>query len=334
MKRKALVLTSGGLDSILTMKILEREGIEPVGVHFITWFNIPKYRLCEDFGAEEEFLGFRLLNVNLSEEYTPILLNPRYGYGSGANPCIDCKILFFKKAEELARETDADFVASGEVVGQRPMSQSSNIMRLIEKKSGLQGRLLRPLSAKLLDETIPERERWVKREQLYAVSGRGRKVQMELARQFGIERYPVPAGGCILTEKNFFVRFKELVEHKRATKTDDLFILRYGRQFRLPGGCKLVVGRHKEENEFLQRLTWGNLEIDATAVPGPYSVMEWDGSVGEIRQALRIVVRYSDTLPSASEETVVLLFDLAGRRRCIPFSNSATQQQIESTLIR
>lgn len=334
MKRKVLVLTSGGLDSILTMKVMQSEGLLPVGVHFITWFNLPKYRLRGDFKKEEEFLGFRLFNVDLSDEYTPVLLHPRYGYGSGINPCIDCKILFFKKAKMLAGELGADFVASGEVVGQRPMSQGRNIMRLIEKKSGLEGLLLRPLSAKLLKETVPEREGWVKRERLYAISGRGRKAQMELARRFGIDSYPAPAGGCILTEKNFLSRFKELVEHESEPPIDDLFILRYGRHFRLTRGCKLVVGRNREENGFLQRIGWGNLKIDATAVPGPYGLMGWDGTAGAIREALRIVARYSDIPPNASKEDTSLPVDFSGRRRSISYRERATQQQIERSIIR
>jgi tRNA-specific 2-thiouridylase len=334
MKRKVLVLTSGGLDSILTMKVMEREGLLPVGVHFITWFNLPKYRLREEFEKEEKFLGCRLFNVDLSDEYTPVLLRPRYGYGSGINPCIDCKILFFKRAKALASEFGADFVASGEVVGQRPMSQGRNIMRLIEKKSGLEGLLLRPLSAKLLKETVPEREGWVKRERLYAISGRGRKAQMELARQFGIDRYPAPAGGCILTEKNFLSRFEELVEHESEPPIDDLFILRYGRHFRLTGGCKLVVGRNREENEFLQKIGWGNLTIDATAVPGPCGLMRWDGTAGAVREALRIVVRYSDIPSNASKEGTSFPVDFGGRRRSISYRERATQQQIERSIIR
>ena len=278
MKRKVLVLTSGGLDSLLTLKIMEKEGLDVLGVRFLSWFNVPKYRLPGDFGKNDEMIGFPLLNIDISEEYMDLLLHPRYGYGSGVNPCIDCKILFFKKAWEIAKENGADLVASGEVVGQRPMSQKKNTVRLIEKKSGFEGYLLRPLSAKRLPPTVPETEGWVKRENLYEMEGRGRKPQMELAAQLGIDRYPSPAGGCILTEKGFRPRFRDLVAHTKDPTVDDLFMLRYGRHFRLSAGSKLVVGRNDMENEFMRRIGWGNLKIDPRDVPGPYSVMEWDGS--------------------------------------------------------
>ncbi|MBN2323208.1 MAG: hypothetical protein JXQ30_05700 [Spirochaetes bacterium] len=294
MKRKVLVLTSGGLDSILALKIMEHEGLEPVGVHFCTWFNLPKYVLQKDLKKEDEFFGFPLFNIDLSDEFTPLLLKPTYGFGSGANPCIDCKILFFKKAKELLEIYGADFVASGEVVGQRPMSQMKKTLRLIEKASGLEGYLLRPLSARLLDPTIPEKRGWVDTKHLYAISGRGRREQMALAAQFGIGEYPLPAGGCVLTEKVFRLRMNDLLAHDPAPAVCDFFILRYGRHFRLSGGCKLVVGRNEVENEFLRRTGWGNTVLDGTDVPGPYCLMQWDGRFGSFREALGIAYRYSD----------------------------------------
>jgi tRNA-specific 2-thiouridylase len=338
MKRKVLVLTSGGLDSILTLKIMEREGLEPLGVHFCTWFNLPKFVLREDLKKEDEFFGFRLLNIDLSEEYTPLLLNPRYGFGSGANPCIDCKILFFKKAKSLLGRYGADFVASGEVVGQRPMSQMKNTLRLIEKKSDLEGYLLRPLSAGLLCPTIPEKKGWVNTEHLYAMSGRGRKEQMALAARFGIERYPLPAGGCVLTEKVFRLLMNDLLTHDPAPEVDDLFILRYGRHFRLSGGCKLVVGRNEEENEFLRRTGWGNTVIDGTKVPGPYCLMRWDGRIGAFREALGIAYRYSDlghADPGRQEETPArFLVAVDGGKKTIFTRLSATTRLIDETIIR
>jgi len=338
MKRKVLVLTSGGLDSLLTLKIMGNEGLDVTGVHFFSWFNMPKYRLPGDFKKKDEILGFPLLNVDISEEYTDVLLRPRYGYGSGVNPCIDCKILFFKKAWELAGEKGGDFVASGEVVGQRPMSQKKNIMRLIEKKSGLEGYLLRPLSARVLQPTVPETEGWVNRENLYAISGRGRKAQMEMAARLGIGEYPSPAGGCILTEKGFKVRFRDLVEHTDEPGVNDFFILRYGRHFRLSEGCKLVVGRNRTENDFIRRLGWGNLKIDVHDVPGPYSVMMWDGATGTIRKALRIIARYSDAASSASkkkkDDAVGFEIDFGTKRRVIVHRGRADDQEIQTAIIR
>ncbi len=338
MKRKVLVLVSGGLDSILVLKIMEREGFEPVGVHFSTWFNLPKYVLREDLKPEDEFFGFRLINIDLSEEYTPLLLNPRFGFGSGVNPCIDCKILFFQKAKSLLERYDADFVASGEVVGQRPMSQMKNTMRLIEKQSGLEGYLVRPLSARLLGPTVPEQKGWVNRENLYAISGRGRKEQMALAEQFGIEEYPMPAGGCVLTEKGFRLRMNDLLAHDPAPEADDLFILRYGRHFRLSGGCKLVIGRNEEENEFLRRAGWGNTVIDGTAVPGPYCLMRWDGRVGAVREALSIAYRYSDLGHSdPGRQTGIparFLVEVEGGTKTLIVRRSATPRLIDEAIIR
>jgi tRNA U34 2-thiouridine synthase MnmA/TrmU len=330
--RRVLVLTSGGLDSLLTLEVMAREGFEVIGVHFLSWFNVPKFKMLKDFRAEDRIRGFRLHNIDISEDYTNILLFPKYGYGSAINPCIDCKIFFLQKAKELVKESNADFVATGEVVGQRPMTQNRNIMRHIEKKCGLEGYLLRPLSALILDPTIPEKEGWVNRNQLHGISGRGRKSQIALALELGIEEYPSPAGGCILTEKGFRIRFNDLIKHKEVVKTDDLFILRYGRHFRLSPENKLVVGRNMVENEFLQKLSWGNLKIDLAEIPGPYSLMEWDGSIQYIRSALRIIARYSDL--ESSDMMVRFYISYKERRRLVSHKGVADQHQIDEMIIR
>ena len=338
MKRKVLVLTSGGLDSILVLKIMEQEGLEPVAVHFSTWFNLPKFVLREDIKPEDEFYGCRLYNIDLSEEYTPLLMHPQFGFGSGANPCIDCKILFFKVAKSLLERYDADFVASGEVVGQRPMSQMKNTLRLIEKRSGLEGYLLRPLSAGILAPTVPEKKGWVATENLYSISGRGRREQMALAAQFGIDEYPAPAGGCVLTEKGFRIRMNDLLAYNPEPSVDDLFILRYGRHFRLSGGCKLVVGRNEEENEFLRRTGWGNMVIDGTRVPGPCCLMSWDGGVGAFREALSIAYRYSDPGHHVPGRQAGLparfLVNSEGKSKTLIVRRSATPRLIDETIIR
>jgi tRNA-specific 2-thiouridylase len=293
--RKVLVLTSGGLDSLLTLRIMERAGLDVIGVHFLTWFNIPKYTLLKDYTQGEHlFYGFRVLFVDLSQEFLNILLAPRYGYGKGANPCIDCKILFFSRARALKESFRADFVATGEVVGQRPMSQKKGTMRLIERESGLEGFLLRPLSAKLLRPTIPEEQGWVHRKELYGISGRSRNTQRALAKEFGIEEYPTPAGGCILTEKQFYIRFKDLVEHSSGIGIPGLVTLRYGRHFRLSDSSKLVIGRNQKENETLRRIQWGNVRIEPLSHPGPFALLDWKGEKGVMKKALFIVARYAD----------------------------------------
>lgn len=293
-ERGAIVLTSGGLDSLLAMKILEREGIRVTGLHLVTWFNLPKYKMFDEIPEYEIKYGIKIYNIDVSEDYTSILLNPKYGYGSSVNPCIDCKILFFSKAKELMGRFKADFVATGEVVGQRPMTQNLNSIKLIEKKSNLSGYVVRPLCAKLLDPTVPEIKGWINREHLYDISGRGRKRQMELAVEYGIDNYPSPAGGCILTEKNFAPRFYDLIKNIKNPSVIDFLTLRYGRHFRLPDGAKLIVGKNKAENDFLGRLPWGNLQFELIDVPGPLCLIDWKGYPGSLRLAVTACIRYSD----------------------------------------
>ena len=214
--RKAIVLFSGGLDSLLTLHILREQGIEPIGLHFRSWFLVPKFRDFDDFPEQETAYGFTIVNRDVSEQYTPLLLHPQFGHGSAANPCIDCKLFFMTEARKLMNEIGASFVATGEVMGQRPMSQRPEIMRMLEKRSGLKHYLLRPLSAKLLSPTIPEELGWIERDALYDFSGRSRSRQMKLAARFGITQYPSPAGGCLLAEPNFGKRYADLVSHSTS----------------------------------------------------------------------------------------------------------------------
>lgn len=290
--RKVIVLTSGGLDSILALTIMKNEGLDVTGLHCFSLFTVPKYRDFEPYPARDTFMRIPRINIDVSKEQTAALLNPLYGYGSAVNPCIDCKLIFFKKARELMEEMHADFVATGEVLGQRPMTQQSNIMRMLEKRSGLEGYLLRPLSARLMNPTIPEKRGWVNRERLYDISGRGRKRQIKLASHFGIKEYPAPAGGCLLTEKSFTARFNDLVACSEDIALEDVLVLKYGRHFRISEGCKLVVGKNQAENEYLKNINWGNITIDLNGTPGPYSLLMWDGKVSHLRSALGIVARY------------------------------------------
>ncbi len=331
--KKVLVLASGGLDSILTLNIMEKAGIDVVGIHFLTWFNIPKHMLPEDLSGEwTSFDGFRIFNLDISKEYTAIMLNPLYGCGSAANPCIDCKILFLKKAKELLGSFGADFVATGEVVGQRPMTGRSTIMKMIEKKSGLKGYLLRPLSARLLEPTIPEELGWVKREDFYGISGRGRKQQMELASLFAVSDYPAPAGGCLLTEKNFRTRFMDLVSHSSNIAINDLTVLRYGRHFRFSSQCKLVVGRDQKDNDTLERIKWGNIRIDVVNMPGPFSLMKWSEEIFHLRSALRIIARYSGY--SGAPEKIVFRIAYGNKIKIISYIGKPDKILSDEKIIR
>jgi len=330
--RKAVVLTSGGLDSLLTIGILRNAGIEVAGVHFYGWFNTPPYTEIDGLPDEDTQLGIRVLNSDITEEYIPHLRNPVHGYGSGVNPCIDCKLLFLKKAGSYMRSIGADFVATGEVLGQRPMSQRSGIMRMLSKRSGLGGYLLRPLSARLLMPTIPEELGWVDRNNLLDISGRGRSRQIALAARLGIEDYPSPAGGCLLTEKSFRKRFSDLVSSGKTVEARDFIILKYGRHFRLSGSCKLVVGRNQAENEYLMKLSWGTARIDAVRPKGPFSLMDWDGNEAHLRTALGIIARYMK--PGPGDDGISFIVQMGDSERIVTYKDMPDSTSAERLMIR
>ena len=292
---KALILFSGGLDSLLAAKLLLEQGIELKAVHFVT----PFYPGQEDKGDEVKRIasqmGIELEIFNISKEYLEMLKSPVHGYGENINPCIDCRILMFKKAKEYMERTGASFLISGEVLGQRPMSQYKRALKLIEKESNLEGRVLRPLSAKLLTPTIPEQEGIVEREKLLAINGRSRHLQIELAERYAINGYLQPAGGCLLTDKGFARRLKDLLKFNQFTLLD-ILLLKRGRHFRLSKETKLVVGRNKEENGQLLNLAKdGDLLFRPSIIKGPIGLGRGDFPEELIHKAGQIIVRYSDT---------------------------------------
>ncbi len=244
-KKRAIALYSGGLDSILAIKLILEQGIEVIGVYFITPFlkSEPDYR-------GEKQLNIPLLYVDLGRDFQEIMLNPKFGFGKNKNPCIDCRILMFKKAGALMIQERASFIISGEVLGQRPMSQSKRNLLLISEESGFGKYILRPLSALLLPVTEPERCHIVNRGELLDIQGRSRKRQIDLARQWGIENYPSPAGGCKLTEPGYAHRIKDLLI-KGKYNFNDLELLKVGRHFNIHKFAKLVVGRNEKENKII-----------------------------------------------------------------------------------
>ena len=268
-KIKAVALFSGGLDSILAVKLIQEQGIEVKGVNFKTPF----------FGLDEILVITKDLDIDLeiidiTEELLKVLKKPKYGFGKNMNPCIDCHALMFKKAGEYMAKIGASFILSGEVLGERPMSQNRNSLNIIERESGFEGRILRPLSALLLPETIPEKEGLVDRSKLLDISGRSRKRQMELAAKIGIRDYPSPAGGCKLTEPSFSNRLKDLFAQKQYS-LEEIELLKLGRHFRLDRGVKLVVGRNKNENEKIQEFfREGDLLFKAKNLKGPISLLK------------------------------------------------------------
>ena len=285
----AVVLLSGGLDSVLALKILLAQGIKIKGVNFVTPF-LKEQKIVKE--QAEEF-KIPLVRIRLGEDYLQLIKKPKYGYGKHFNPCIDCRILMFKRAKELLKQKGS-FIATGEVLGQRPSSQYRNALLLIEKEAGLVGRVLRPLSAKVLPETIPEKEGWIAREKLFAISGRSRQEQLKLAKNFGLKNYLSPAGGCLLTEKEFSLKLKDLFEHRKKVEISDVNLLKIGRHFRLYPDTKLIVGRNERENKLLSSLARKNdFLLEVNDIAGPIGVLE-SRNKDLIPLAAGIVARYSD----------------------------------------
>ena len=254
---KAIALISGGLDSTLATRLIQDLGIELIALNTVSPFCLCNRRSsggCQ-YGADSvaKKLNLKLISIDVLEESIRIVKKPKHGYGSNMNPCIDCRILLFKKAKETMEKEEASFVITGEVLGQRPMSQKLKTMRLIEKEAGLEGLVLRPLSAKVLEQTIPEKLGWIARDKLLAISGRGRREQMAKASELGIDDYPCPSGGCLLTDPEFSKRLKDLMKYGEFN-LENVQLLKIGRHFRLNDTAKLVIGRNEKENERLLNL--------------------------------------------------------------------------------
>ncbi len=292
---KAIALLSGGLDSTLAAKIVMEQGIELEALNFLTVFCTCTNRgeTCLASQKAVNALGIPLKVFNVSDEYLNVVKHPKHGYGSNMNPCIDCRIFMLKKAKVYMEEAGASFIVTGEVLGQRPMSQRRDAMRLIEKEAGLEGYILRPLSAKFLPVTIPEKEGWINRETLPEFQGRSRKPQIKLADHYGIRDYPCPAGGCLLTDPQFANRMKDLMLSNPKFSLNDVHLLKIGRHFRLSHNLKLVVGRNEEDNKKIQTFTQeGDILLKALQHPGPLSLLRGEPNGIEIEKAASITVRY------------------------------------------
>ena len=257
MNKKAVALLSGGLDSILAVRLMREQGIEILAVNYHIDFAACNAREGEDLASRAaKTLNVPFERVDITDEYLEIFKNPKYGYGANVNPCIDCKIFMIKKAKEYMKRTGASFLVTGEVVGERPMSQRKDALNLISKQADVKDILIRPLSAKLLSPTLPERDGVVDRDLLLDISGRSRQRQIELARKYGIRDYPNPAGCCLLTDPGFAKRVKDLLKHG-ALNVENLKLLKAGRHFRLAEDTKLVVGRDREDNSQLESMIAG-----------------------------------------------------------------------------
>lgn len=294
MNKKAIVLLSGGLDSMLAIKVLQEQGIEVVAMNFYIEFAVCGGKSNEGVAQKAaRMLNVPLTTVDITQEYLEMFKNPAHGYGANINPCIDCKIFMLKKAKERMQEIGASFLVTGEVLGERPMSQRRDALNIIERDAGVRGILLRPLSAKLLPPTIPEKEGVVDREKLLDISGRSRKPQMELAEKYGIKEYPNPAGGCLLTDPGFADRIKELIEHNELT-LDNLKLLKCGRHFRISSTAKLVVGRDDSDNDLIEaEAKDGDICMRLKDYPSPFCLLRGTVIDDCIADAARIVAYHT-----------------------------------------
>ncbi len=330
MQRKALALLSGGLDSTLAVKVMLEQGIAVEALNFTSPFCTctSKSAGCKSEAvrvAEEFAIPIKVMNKGL--EYLEVVRRPRHGYGKGLNPCVDCRIFLLRKAREYMAEAGADFIITGEVLGQRPMSQRRETLNLIERESGLTGLLLRPLSAKHFAPTIPEQEGWVDRERLLAIKGRSRKEQIELAAEMDVKNYPCPAGGCLLTETAFVPKVKDIFDHSEGLNLRDFRLLRIGRHFRIAPRTKVIIGRDEGENQLLS----GQRQNDE-------AILLWleGGSplglvMGEITEELlivaaKILLRYTKAEPG---QACLVRFEQDGVERKNNVCNDFKEQQLE-----
>lgn len=321
----AVALYSGGLDSTLAILAVLRQGIEVNAVTFLTHFgcDISDTSSCSKnpFSAAEKF-GFKVKLCHLSDKFFSIVKNPKFGHGKNMNPCIDCRILMLKEAGEFMKMTGAEFIITGEVLGQRPMSQRKDALNIIDRDAGLRGYVLRPLSAKLLKPTIPEEQDIIKRELLFDFSGRSRKPQMALASEFGLTDYPAPAGGCLLTEPNYSYRLRELLEHEANPSIMDITFLRLGRHFRLSAECKIIIGRDKAENERLLELAGDKIiYLSVEDYAGPVTLITGNPNRDIIETAASLCARYSDAKKLSCVDVKVFDRDETYKLKVLPAGN-------------
>jgi tRNA-specific 2-thiouridylase len=292
-KVKALALLSGGLDSTLATELILKQGIDVAAMNFASPFCLCKKGGC---GATEtaKKLDVPLKVVKVGDEYLKMVRKPKHGYGRNMNPCIDCRIFMVKKAKKYAKEIGASFIFTGEVLDERPMSQHFKAMKIIEEEAGLKGNILRPLSARLLPETIIEKKGLVNRKKLLDIHGRSRKPQIKLAEEFNIKDYPCPAGGCLLTYKEYANKLRDLFEHKKRCSMADVALLKVGRHFRL-GKNKIIVGRNEAENRILTaKKTRNDYFFEVPDIGGPITLLQGAKTKKAIKTAAALTAFYSD----------------------------------------
>jgi len=305
-KPKGIGLLSGGLDSAIAALVVRDAGADVHCLHFFTGFCVTGHN--SRVGRQDRPIANHALQVaaeigipvdlvDIAEDYLPVVLDPKFGYGRNRNPCVDCRIFMLNRAKEYMRETGADFVFTGEVLGQRPKSQLKGAMRTIEREVGLRGRLLRPLSARLLPPTDLERDGRIDRNKLYDIHGRGRKRQIALAEKYSLSQFMQPAGGCcFLTDEAYTNKFRDIIEHSNGDglEIEDIFILGVGRHFRIGEDLKLIVGRDETENNFLGHYSKDYWMAKVSGFAGPTAVIMGKAGNSDLVTIARVVARYSD----------------------------------------
>ncbi len=296
MNKKAVGLLSGGLDSMLALKVVLEQGIEVVALNFTSQFCTCNHRkgVCSEAVKVAREFGIEIKTLVKGLDYIDVIRNPKYGHGQGINPCVDCRIYMLKRAKRFMADVGASFLLTGEVLGQRPMSQRRDSMRSIERDTGLEGLILRPLCAKHLEPTLPEKEGIIDRERLLDFVGRSRKPQMALAEELDIGDYPCPSGGCLLTDKIFSRKVRDLLDNNSDPTKKDLSLLKVGRHFRI-NGAKIVVGRKEDENKKIVNLrASGDVLIEAHEFAGPTALIRGNTNDEIIRLAGEMLLRYAN----------------------------------------
>jgi tRNA-specific 2-thiouridylase len=305
LKRKAVALISGGLDSMLATKAILEQNVHVEGLNFFTGFCVEGHTQALRKTNKEkrnnalwvaEQLGIKLHIIDIVEEYKSIVINPQHGYGAHLNPCLDCKIFMIQKAKEWMLANHFDFIITGEVMGQRPKSQRKHLMPIVAKESGAEDRLVRPLCAKNLPPTFPEQQKWIDRAQLFNFSGRNRKPQMNLANQYGISEYAQPAGGCcFLTNEHYSKKLNDLWTHRgdRQYELDDILLLKVGRHLRPRPHFKLIISREEAENNYLEGYCHQFIHLRPLSHTGPIALLEGEPSAEDLFLAAQIVARFS-----------------------------------------
>ncbi|MCW8908778.1 MAG: tRNA (5-methylaminomethyl-2-thiouridylate)-methyltransferase [Sedimenticola sp.] len=341
-QRKAVALISGGLDSLLAARVIQEQGIHVEGINFFTGFCVEGHTHAirkKDRARPKrnnalwvaEQLGIKLHIVDIVEEYKEVLFNPKHGYGANLNPCLDCKIFMVRKAHEWIRDNDFDFIITGEVVGQRPMSQRKDTMPVVARDSGAEDRLVRPLSGQNLPPTLPEREGWIQRDRLYGFNGRSRKPQMALARQFGLEDYAQPAGGCcFLTDAQYSVKLADLWQARgeKQYEMDDIMLLKVGRHLRPRPHFKVIISREEGEGNFMQGYRKQYVNLATKSHAGPVALIDGEVDDQDIVLAARLVARYSQGKTADQVEVEVKRLDGSSERLTVaPLSPGEIPQE-------